>query len=272
MSEIAGIVQSGFDADGIPPHRLPSASNLTYKGNSKIFVVKCATFIEMEPEVIQSIFRHRHILVTDVPPGKRVEFNARGLSMLAPLDYPVDIQRMSFAFMCFLRGSDYCCQSFTDADRKTDSNSKSMLSTGTLQELLDNVQENSPVALNVLDLPLGDAAVPIPPMFTDLATDAYSTPCVKDLVKIWDLRDTLSWGTAATKNAVSWFHIEDDGFATAVSVQAGSKWWVLADRIRDDPRSDDMRDTKAFDGWKVRHIDGKRWRLEGVLLVPHSTL
>lgn len=147
-----------------------------------------------------------------------------------------------------------------------------MLKRGTLQDLIDHVQADSAVALNVLDLPQGRSAVPIPPMFADISTDAYTVPYVKKLVKVRDLRDALSWATAGTDGAVSWFHIDDDGFCTVVFVQAGGKWWVLADRIQDDPLRDDMGDIGAFDGWGVRDIDAKRWTLEAVHLQPKSVL
>lgn len=67
-----------------------------------------------------------------------------------------------------------------------------MLEVGTLQYLLDQVRVKSPVAHNVLDLPVGKSAVVIPPMFQDVSTDAYSVPYVKDLVRVGDLWDILS--------------------------------------------------------------------------------
>lgn len=92
LQRISDMVTQGFGTEDVPPHRLPSSSNLMFDGNSKIFVIDHDAFIEMEPETIQDIFRHRNILVTGVKDGKRVEFNARGLSLLAPLDQPIQIQ------------------------------------------------------------------------------------------------------------------------------------------------------------------------------------
>lgn len=200
-----------------------------------------------------------------------MEFNARGLSMLAPLDEPVYVQRMWIVFISIAAVSQPSLL-HTDADMKTDNDPESMLERGTLQDLIDYVQDNSPVSLNVLDLPQGRSAVDIPPMFADLATDTYTVPYVKKLVKLRDLRDVLSWATAATNGAVSWFHVDDDGFCTVVFVQAGAKWWVLADRIQEDPLHDDMGDIGAFDGWGVRDIDAERWTLEVVHLQPKSVL
>lgn len=76
----------------MPPHQLPSASSFDFSDNSKIFVVDCDVFDQMEPSVIHKIFKHRHILVNKVESGKRVDFDERGLSMLAPLDKEVYIQ------------------------------------------------------------------------------------------------------------------------------------------------------------------------------------
>ena len=42
------------------------------------------------------------------------------------------------------------------------------------------------------------------------------------------LADDLAWGTAATTHAISWPHIDDEGFGTVASIQVGSKYWVVA--------------------------------------------
>lgn len=46
----------------------------------------------MSTDTIQRIYRDRHILVTDVRGGKKVEFDEIGLAILAPLDQDVTIQ------------------------------------------------------------------------------------------------------------------------------------------------------------------------------------
>lgn len=91
------MVSSTLDVDGQPPHRRTSSSDKSFTGNSRVFVVDCKDFNGMEPQLIHDIYRHRHILVTDVDSGKHVEFNARGLSMLAPLDRVVPIQCQHFS-------------------------------------------------------------------------------------------------------------------------------------------------------------------------------
>lgn len=126
--------------------------------------------------------------------------------------------------------------------------------------------------MNVLDLPLGKVPVAIPPGYIDVATDAYSINLVKSLVKIEDMSDTTSWGTAATPNAVSWFHCDDAGFGSAIWVQSGGKWWVMARRKNVDPLSDEMSDIKTFLGWNVEEIEEADWEVEAVYLQGHCVL
>lgn len=147
-----------------------------------------------------------------------------------------------------------------------------MLEVRPLRELLSHSQSDSPVAVNALDFPLGGVSVPVPPSYLDIATDAYSGTRVKHLVDSMDMQDVTSWGTAATANAVSWFHIDDDGFGTAVSVQAGKKWWVLARKKNNNPRANEMEDVSTFYRWDVHDIDGNVWELEAICLDPSVVL
>lgn len=141
-----------------------------------------------------------------------------------------------------------------------------MIRPGTLRNLLASAKSDSPVASNVLDLPLGDASVPVPPMYNEVATDSRTRNLVKKLVKLDDMRNVTSWGTAATNNAFSWGHLDDVGFGTAVSVQTGGKWWVL--RRKKDPNTlaDEMSTGKTFDDWSPEDVQEGTWDLEAVHL------
>lgn len=147
-----------------------------------------------------------------------------------------------------------------------------MLTKGKLRDLLDNARTESPVAMNVLDLPLGRATVPMPPLYNDFATDTHSATLVGHLVDLRDMGNVTSWGTAATKNALSWFHADDEGYSTAVSVQAGSKWWVLARLKKDHARWDEMSSFDTFWKWDVKDIDLNRWDVEAVHLTSTCVL
>lgn len=154
----------------------------------------------------------------------------------------------------------------TDSDKKDKHKATAMIRPGTLRDLLSSARSDSPVALNVLDLPLGNAPVPIPPMYNDIATDARTRNTVKRLVDLDDMRNVTSWGTAATTNAFSWGHIDDDGFGTAVSVQTGGKWWVLARKKDPNALADEMSTGKTFDDWSPEDVAEDTWDLEAVHL------
>jgi hypothetical protein len=42
--------------------------------------------------------------------------------------------------------------------------------------------------------------------------------------------DDLIWGTVATTGAVSWCHMDDEGFGTYTTLVTGEKYWVVFSR------------------------------------------
>jgi hypothetical protein len=38
--------------------------------------------------------------------------------------------------------------------------------------------------------------------------------------------DAMTWGTVSTKNATTWIHMDDEGFATTTQLLTGKKYWV----------------------------------------------
>lgn len=98
---------------------------------------------------------------------------------------------------------------------------------------------------------------------------------MKGIASIPSLADEMIWGTAALQNAVSWQHVDDEGFGTVVTNMVGSKYWVLAR-----PRSDrqdksvgDMGSSMAFGKTlKPTTAYDDVFEHEGVLLEPGSVL
>jgi hypothetical protein len=82
------------------------------------------------------------------------------------------------------------------------------------------------------------------------------------------LNDDLSWATAATKHAVSWMHVDDDGFATGIIVKTGAKYWVVA-RPRDSLVV--AADMDFGVKWRTDRSP-EDMEMEGVLLRPGSVL
>lgn len=277
VQKLSRMVQSRYDEDGRPPHRQPAAYDRAYNAHSDIFSVDCKTWNAMSPKEMHNIHRYRHILVTKVDAGKQMEFNADGLGMLADVDsHPVDIQ---CTWGLSLSQSVNLIKALTDSNKKDAFDSEAMLRKGKLRDLLSSEDEESGIAKNVLDLPLGQVPVPIPPRFSDISTDTYTHHRVNHLARLPDMRDVTSWGTAATRNAVSWFHCDDEGFSTSIWVLTGGKWWVIARRKKtgddpkwDDPKWDAMSDVQTLNTWDVHEIDEDLWDLEAVYLESDSVL
>jgi hypothetical protein len=91
------------------------------------------------------------------------------------------------------------------------------------------------------------------------------------------LNDNLAWGTAATARAISWTHVDDDGFGTVVIVRTGAKYWVIMRPRRDaewDRKAGNLATNKAYpQEWEPRKHSGKGlWEAEGLLLMKGSVL
>jgi type IV secretory pathway TrbF-like protein len=97
------------------------------------------------------------------------------------------------------------------------------------------------------------------------------------------LGDELIWGTAATQHAVSWPHVDDEGFATMVSVQVGSKYWMVGRHkvhpiFRQDDGIGNVDTINAFGvgikdrSWVPATSNTSQWDYEGILLTPGMVL
>jgi hypothetical protein len=97
LSRIQEGVESAF-LDDAPRFHHPSAYVPSYDPHgSSIFVVDYSAFSTMNALTIHEVFRHRHIMVTDVPTDE-MHFDLIGLSSLGSLLRPVDIQGKSNLF------------------------------------------------------------------------------------------------------------------------------------------------------------------------------
>lgn len=107
------------------------------------------------------------------------------------------------------------------------------LKQGTLKDMLEiSRRGDNSMIVNALDCAMGfqsGRTAPTPLRFSVLASDDKATMVTQGAVGLENinLSDQTMWGLAATKNATSWVHVDDDGFATMVSVETGSKYWVL---------------------------------------------
>jgi endonuclease/exonuclease/phosphatase (EEP) superfamily protein YafD len=80
--------------------------------------------------------------------------------------------------------------------------------------------------------------------------------------------DVMLWATAATQHAVSWFHLDDHGTATAVYVETGRKFWVVAvPKVGQEDKSfKNFGAASPFTKWEPERAGAEFWDHEGVVL------
>jgi hypothetical protein len=78
------------------------------------------------------------------------------------------------------------------------------------------------------------------------------------------------WGLAATTGAVSFFHLDTNGFATWIDVCAGAKYWILARPKKHHDFAKMTLFTKHSYDQEGPNED--YWDLEAVLLLPGTHL
>jgi hypothetical protein len=91
--------------------------------------------------------------------------------------------------------------------------------------------------------------------------------------------DAMLWGTAATKYATSWPHVDDYGLGTIIKNMSGTKYWVVARPKREEFSNQhrnlpgDLSSRHAFpDTWNTSFAGEEMWDYEGVVLEPGDTL
>jgi hypothetical protein len=90
--------------------------------------------------------------------------------------------------------------------------------------------------------------------------------------------DVMLWGTAATKDATTWAHIDNHGLATVVKVMTGRKYWVVMFPKHDRGSKNNLGNlatTNAFGSsarWRPSSSCNNLWDHEGVVLEAGDTL
>jgi hypothetical protein len=82
------------------------------------------------------------------------------------------------------------------------------------------------------------------------------------------------WGLASTAGAISWWHIDSNGFGTYVDTKAGLKWWIVARRKGHGHGFETISEVDKFcDGeYEVDDPNAEKWDLEAVILPPRTRL
>lgn len=110
------------------------------------------------------------------------------------------------------------------------------------------------------------------------STDSTAWKCTKGAAgfeqeKAPPLGD-LRWGLAATAGALSWWHIDSDGFGTYVDTRAGLKWWIVARRKGHGHMFESFSEVDTFfkGKYEIDEPNQERWDLEAVVLPPRTRL
>ena len=157
LQEIQECVESDY-VEGRPRHHLPSAREIEpSEGQSIIFVTNYSTFSDMPTNVVQDIFKTRHILVLDCPLPSE-EFNTKTMRRITNVNTKREIQGKRSLLMWFGLIQPLI---ITDQSLRTPEQS-TYHRTGTLREFYDASQTPGYV-LNALDIPLGHEERYLPP-------------------------------------------------------------------------------------------------------------
>ncbi|KAK2464090.1 hypothetical protein APHAL10511_003892 [Amanita phalloides] len=79
----------------------------------------------------------------------------------------------------------------------------------------------------------------------------------------------IRWGLAATAGAISYWHVDANGFGTYIDVQTGKKWWVIAREKRGEQSFASKNQYSTFD---PQEINSNLWEVHAVMLSPGDRL
>lgn len=235
------------------------------EAESPFHVLSKERFDQMSSEELQLLFRKEHIVVKGVAHTK-MAFNRRGLETLGSWEQPRTFQGISFLIINIFHIS-------MVLDLSKEPNEQgfgSRVKTGTLKDLLWHAQQPAGRILNGLEFPspIG-CSNPDQQLSSDDAAWVQTTfrPfCDRETQK--PLSDTR-WGLAATGGAISYWHVDSDGYGTYVDVQVGIKWWVVATPKAQGPKFSTKSIYATFD---PQEVNSDIWDVQAVLLRPGDRL
>ena len=144
------------------------------------------------------------------------------------------------------------------------------LQTGTLKDLSWHANLSQGRVLNGLEFPhpSGCRDPDVEPSTDDIAwvMTTYKPFCSREVQK--PLSDTR-WGLAATAGAVTYWHVDSNGYGTYVDVQVGLKWWVVASPKDDGPS---FSESTLYNEFDPQDVNSDLWDIQAVVLEPGDRL
>ncbi|KAJ3500229.1 hypothetical protein NLJ89_g9887 [Agrocybe chaxingu] len=220
--------------------------------NSAIAILTYEEYSALTPKLFQSLLSKKHAIVVKNWPTPDVQFNEAGLDTLeAP--------------------SVITLQVLADQSIKVGQNQNLRLRDGTVAQLLEASFLPSGKILNALEFPLSES--PSGSMFQPFSTDMAAWRATKGLVGAWSESQIpvsdIRWALAALQWAMSFWHIDSDGFCTFVDVLCGQKWWMIG--VPPEGIAE-LRTMFLRPGFDPQKINEKIWKIEGILLPRGSRL
>ena len=273
LRKIETRIQANFK-DGLPPHLLPNGKSITYlpgSDQSRIYVSSHSEFSSLEDIEIQKILRHRLILVHGQTFDYEYGWDLKSFGRLHDVDKTISVQgKRLFSFINFFNLNSNVVSSLVHPHKPELRHHQ-----GTLREFHQMTTPHSNdkfPPLNAISLPAYRRNLFIPCQFGSLASHEVAQSRLPSEYEkkfgVPDLKPQLEWSLIGGRGAISPFHIDSDGLGTVVVVLEGSKYWVVATRIRENDSICSV-DSLGPD-WNPYHInDGdniNRFRFEAVHL------
>jgi hypothetical protein len=262
LRNVQQLVEANY-VNGRPRHHLPSARDTKYTPESSVFfIADYKDFLKLSARDIHRIARHRQILVQNVP-QEDFSWSRETLARLGGLKQFRDIQGMWFLLLPWLMIIMFLAPV---GQSRGDAQTPGLLKVGTLDQLHSAADKR---VLLSLSLPLGAGGIVDTPrlryvyfhissvitylthLASDLSSDRWAwlqTNGAAGFRKSNHPSDDTTWGTAGSRGAVSWIHLDDEGFNTSTQVLTGRKYWVVFSRDPTLPRHDIRGDMGGI-GW-----------------------
>jgi hypothetical protein len=144
---------------------------------------------------------------------------------------------------------------------------------GTVRSLLASAQEDGKI-LNALYFPMSEQGLGFWPFSTDSAAWRATKGAKGCSQEETPPLASIRWGLAATAGALSWIHLDSNGFPTYIDIKAGFKWWIVLRRKGEAHFFESVSDVFGFfeGNYDVDKPNHDKWDLEAVLLPPGTRL
>lgn len=240
LQKVEARIQADFRS-GLPPHLQPDAKNVEYQpgsDQSRIFVTSHQEFKSLPDRDVQRILRDRIILVHGNPLDYGYGWDLFSFARLYDIDRKIEILGEIVS-----NPLGFLVTMVSVPSKPNFDNPDSRHHWGTLRELhaLTSGQSNGECPpLNALSLPAHRRNNYVPCQFASLAShEVAQSRMPKNYERAFsvpDIKSQMEWSIIGSKNTISPFHIDAEGFATALVVLEGSKYWIVATRFGEDEK------------------------------------